>query len=359
MRNVDLFDEYLSGKMNSEDANAFELKLKHDENFANEYKDYLAIVETLQQAAFKNNLRAKLKKLHQENFGKTNIVGIHEQKNFYSRFIKPFGVAASVAVFAVLATLFLLSAGGYLIKKQNSDYTELKRELYQLKNNQDAIRKHLSGAKTKSKQPANFSGTGFALNNKGYLITSLHMVNASDSVYIGLKSGENIPARIVYTDTRLDIAILKLENDSVLKGASIPYSFKSTESDLGEKIFTLGYPSDFIVYGEGSVSSAAGSGDTAQYQISIPVNPGNSGGPLFDEEGNVIGVIRGKNANAEGTGYAIKSVYIHSLINSIEDETLKSDLKLPLKNNIRKQKRNNQIKNVEPYIFTILVYKNN
>ena len=361
MRNVDLFDDYLNGNMSPDEVNSFELRLKEDDTFASDYKDYLQLVETIQETILKDKLKAKLKRIHRENFGKNNIVSLNQRtgKTFFNTYIRPFSVAASVAILAVISTLFLLSAGGFLIKKQNTDYTELRKELSQLKSNQDAIRKDLSNQNKKKVQPANYSGTGFAINNKGYLVTSLHMVNGSDSVFVGLKTGENIPTRIVYTDNRLDIAILKMEDNSFFNGVELPYAFKSNESELGERIFTLGYPTDVIVYGEGSLSSAAGSGDTAQYQISIPVNPGNSGGPLFDEQGNIIGIIRGKNVNAEGTGYAIKSIYVKQLIDSIENDELRKELKISGKNNIKRLKRNHQIKSIEPFVFNVLVYKSN
>jgi S1-C subfamily serine protease len=82
-------------------------------------------------------------------------------------------------------------------------------------------------------------------------------------------------------------------------------------SSLGENVFTLGYPGSEQVYGEGSLSALNGfNGDTTLYQISVPLNPGNSGGPLWDQSGKLIGMIRGKNFAKEGNAYAVKSVYV-------------------------------------------------
>ena len=100
--------------------------------------------------------------------------------------------------------------------------------------------------------------------------------------------------------------------------------------------------------------------DTTMYQISIPVNPGNSGGPLMDEQGNIIGVIRGKITTAEGTGFAVKSTQIIRSITSVEGETVKSELILNnTKSSLKKLKRSEQIKRINPYVFNVLVYKNN
>ncbi len=98
--------------------------------------------------------------------------------------------------------------------------------------------------------------------------------------------------------------------------------------------------------------------DTTMYQISIPVNPGNSGGPLMDEQGNIIGVIRGKQSSAEGTGFAIKSNFIKQTIDKLENDSLKKDMALVTKkSNLRGLKRSEQIKKMQPFVFNVMVYK--
>ena len=98
--------------------------------------------------------------------------------------------------------------------------------------------------------------------------------------------------------------------------------------------------------------------DTTMYQISIPVNPGNSGGPLMDEQGNIIGVIRGKQSSAEATGFAIKSNFIKQTIEKLENDSLKKDLSLVTKrSNLKGLKRSEQIKKIQPFVFNVMVYK--
>jgi S1-C subfamily serine protease len=98
------------------------------------------------------------------------------------------------------------------------------------------------------------------------------------------------------------------------------------------------------------------------YQISIPVNPGNSGGPLLDEQGNVIGLVRGKITSAEATGFAIKSRQIINTINAfnkgLKDQEQAFNLNLK-KNSLKNVKRNEQIKRINPYVFNVMVYKAN
>lgn len=359
MRNIDLFDDYLSGRLNREDKLDFEKRLSEDAELMLQFNEHKTFVEVLKQQQQKQELKAKLKNIHTEAFGKANVFSIDQHKTGYARYLKPVGFAASVAIIAIIGTIGVLSIGGYLFKKQNDSIIMLKRDVATLKTTDEAILKTFSNKKKKHYAPANFEGTGFAINNKGYFITSLHMVKGADSIFAENAEMERISARLVHTDNRLDLAILKLDSSSFLKGKDVPFVFRPGTGDLGEKIFTLGYPGDDIVYGEGSISSASGSGDTAMYQISIPVNPGNSGGPLLDEQGYIVGLVRGKNSSAEGTGFAVKAHYIYQLINTIDDKELKAELSLNKRNTIKSLKRSEQIKRLQPFVFNIKVYKGN
>ena len=200
------------------------------------------------------------------------------------------------------------------------------------------------------------------MNNKGYLITSLHNVKGADSVFVENADGDRAGAHVVFTDNRLDIAVIKIESDTFMPKKDVPYLFRQINADPGEKVYTLGYTNVDIVYGEGSVSSRSGyRGDTVMYQISIPVNPGNSGGPLLDEQGNVVGIIRGKNAGADGVGFAVKAFYVEDLLKNIDNEQLKKELTFNTnrKNSLRNLKPNEQVKKIEPFVFNVKVYKAN
>ncbi len=359
MRNIDLFDAYLNNLLNEEEKSGFENRLMQDEAFKIEFENHKNFILILQENAREQHVKSKLKKIHKQEFGTNNIQSIQKQPRNY---IQISAIAASVALFTVILTVYALNSGGFLSKKQSSDYTELKREMSAIKNSQNQIINGISKNEKKKNStltPANFSGTGFAINNKGYFITSLHLVKGNDSIFIENTNTDRLSARIVYTDSHLDIALLKIDSTDALKLKDLPYSFKVIESDLGENVFTLGYPSQDIVYGEGSISSSTRLGDTNMYQISIPLNPGNSGGPLIDEYGNVIGVVSGKNQNAEGTSFASKSVYINEIINNIQDEELKNDLLLSKRNALRGLKRSEQIKRISPFVFNVYVYKGN
>ena len=129
------------------------------------------------------------------------------------------------------------------------------------------------------------------------------------------------------------MAILKITDASFKPLANIPYTFKYTTSSVGEDCFVLGYPLIStmgldIKLTNGIISSKTGfEGNIAEYQMSAPIQPGNSGGPLFDKNGNIIAVVCAKHREAENVGYAIKASYIRNLV-----ELLPTDIAMPKTN---------------------------
>jgi len=364
MKNTDLFDDYLSGKLTAQQKDEFETNLNSDAVFAKAFNEHKIFVDALNKHAERTELRKALKAIHVKEFGNDAKIIPIKQESFYQKLGRNVAMAAGVGLIAVLSALALLSTGGYILKKQNNDITDLKREVIELKYAQDNIVEVITKVgENKKYAPANFEGTGFAINNKGFIITSLHMIKGADSVFIENSTTNRVAAKIVFSDPKIDVAVLHIGNNEIFKSWNLPFIFSSRTCDLGEKVFTLGYPRKDIVYGEGSLSSLSGyHSDTTMYQISIPVNPGNSGGPLLDEQGTVIGLVRGKITNAEATGFAIKSKEIINAINAF-NESLKSPknaFTLNLKKNTLKNiKRNEQIKRIHPYVFNVMVYKAN
>lgn len=169
-----------------------------------------------------------------------------------------------------------------------------------------------------------WSGTGFALNN-GYIVTNYHVVEKAKRIYVQGVKGDFLlkyEATVVASDKSNDLALLSI-NDSHFKGfGNIPYKVKTSTSEVGEEVFVLGYPltstmGDEIKLTAGIISSKTGfQGDVSLYQISAPIQPGNSGGPLFDAQGNLIGVVNSKHKGAENVGYAIKTSYLKNLVES-------------------------------------------
>jgi S1-C subfamily serine protease len=354
---IEQFDNYLEGNLTAQEIAEFNLRLESDDTFKIAFEKHKQIIFVLNQKNEKDALKSELQKIHQDEYG-TDAKVVSMNQTFASKHGRTIAVAASTAFVAVLTTIALLSTGGYLLKKQSNDITELKRDVMQLQaSNNGIVEGILEGSKI-NYAPANFEGSAFALNNLGYIVTSFHLVNGADSIFIQNNNTERTAATMVFSNPKLDLAILKLSAEKIYKTWQIPFILKDKKTEIGDKVFTLGYPRKEMVYGEGSLSSLSGlNNDTCMFQISIPVNPGNSGGPLLDEEGNIIGVIRGKISGAEATGFAIKSQEIISAIDAQKNNEEIKSLSFSKKSKTKNLKRSEQIKKINPYVFNIMVYK--
>lgn len=179
-----------------------------------------------------------------------------------------------------------------------------------------------------SRQPSEWSGTGWMLN-KGYVVTNHHVANNARTILLKFMQGDSTvqyTGETVVMDEEHDLAIIKI-NDRSYKGfGALPYAVKTSQVDVGEGVFVLGYPltttmGDEIKLTTGIISSHSGyEGNRAQYQISAPVQPGNSGGPLFDDSGNVVGIVNAKHTGAENVSYAVKAQHLQDLVNQLPDK---------------------------------------
>lgn len=201
-----------------------------------------------------------------------------------------------------------------------------------------------------------WSGTGFALND-GYIVTNYHVIENAKSISIqGIKGDfvKKYKATIIATDKYNDLALLRIADSGFNGFGSIPYNIKTSVSDVGEEVFVLGYPltstmGDEIKLTTGVISSKTGfQGDVSLYQISAPIQPGNSGGPLFDNRGNLIGIVNAKHKGAENVGYAIKTSYLNNLIESSISTSI-----LPSNNQIAGLPLTGKVKSLKNYVFMI------
>lgn len=167
------------------------------------------------------------------------------------------------------------------------------------------------------------SGTGYAISSNGYIVTNHHVTNGASSIKVrGVKGdfSKAYNAKIIIDDKNNDLSIIKIDDQSFTSLGTIPYIIANRSSDVGSSIFVLGYPlratmGDEVKLTNGIISSKSGfQGDVTSYQITSPVQPGNSGGPLFDDNGNIIGIVNAKHVGAENVSYAIKSAYLMNLI---------------------------------------------
>jgi len=354
---IDWADLYLRNELTAADRQRFELfcaeNPSYEESFA-QHKSFLADYRQAQERLdFKAVLTSAAEDYHEQNPEKEPVKVI----SLWDRYKFNAGVAAAIAIISVFSTLWLT---GYYsnLKKTSSDYSALRRDMNNVKRNvnahNDAIKNINSTGKTET---IHYGATGFMITRDGYVVTNYHVISGADSIHLQNQRGQSFKADIIFTSPEKDLAILHI-NDSTFKAhKNIPYTFKKQNSDLGEDIYTLGFPRDEAVYGQGYLSSSTGyAGDTLAYQISIPVNPGNSGGPVLDKEGNVIGIISGKQKGIDGAAFAIKTKALIETLNSIPADVLRGNVVLTNKNTLNNLSRTDQLKKLQDYVYLVKVY---
>ncbi len=179
------------------------------------------------------------------------------------------------------------------------------------------------------------SASGFFISRQGYIATNYHVVEGVNKMQVeyyhdGKKHAYS--AEVVITDQANDMAVIRINDEKFSGIKQIPYRLSLKAKEVGSDVFTLGYPLSFIMgeeikYTRGEISARTGiQGDVRTYQISVPITNGNSGGPLFDYEGNIVGITSSglnKQLNlAENVNYAIKSIYLQTLIESTQDNII-------------------------------------
>ncbi len=337
---------------------------------ANEEKQ---IEEALRAYGNRQTFRRKLDRIHADmdraarfdhsdtDQTRTGLGSAGRVRSLWQAYRPVFAVAAAVAVFTTFATIFSYRSYQTSHQQQQEQYSMLRRDLLTLRQSQNAILQNMNGRVDRLRaNPGQVAGSGFMLTADGYFVTNNHIIQDAYSVYVQSPKGEVYKAKIVYTDRGHDLAILQLCDDNAFRPLPpLPYSFDSRPSELGERVFTLGYPREEIVYGEGYLSSGTGyRGDTTAYQVAISVNPGNSGGPLVDEKGDVIGIISGRQNFTEGATFAIKTKYLSQTIKDIPGDSLGGvSLKLNRKNLLPKLPRKQQIKRIQEYVYQVKVFK--
>lgn len=349
-------EAYLFQEMSDEELLTFEKERKDNAELDHKVVAHLNFLKTIKGFGERKELQLAMNQLHEE----FNIEALKEELVekpskvvvLFNKYKRSLAVAASVAIVVTLTTL--LSTGQFNKEEHSSKYSELKRDMENIKRSQSALIRNINKSESDNSQ---YGGTGFALSSAGYIVTNYHVVKDADSIYVQDNKGESFKVQTIYVDPQFDIAILQISDPAFKSLSALPYTFKKTDSDLGEDVYTIGYPKDDVVYGKGYLSSATGfGGDSTAYQISIPVNPGNSGGPLMDNRGNVIGIVSGKQTQADGAAFAIKSDFLLKAIGNIPQDSLKQKITINKKNSLAGLSRIQQVKKMRDFIFIVKVY---
>ena len=206
------------------------------------------------------------------------------------------------------------------------------------------------------------NGSGIIISKSGYIITNHHVIeDASDIEVEFIVNGEvqKLNAEIIQVDKTNDLAIIKIVDVNFDGLGELPYNFKTRSSDVGTKVYAFGYPMALSIMGkeikvtDGMISSKTGfDGNITTYQITAPIQGGNSGGPLFDEKGNLIGINSSglRKDIADNVAYSIKTSYILNLI-----DILPKSIELPSNTKLETLPLTEQIKEISKYVVLIKV----
>ncbi|MGA0559495.1 S1C family serine protease [Larkinella sp. VNQ87] len=370
---TDWIDKWLRNELTEAERVEFESLRRSDPVLAQRAREQQQLAQAMQQYGQRTDFRKRLNQIHarldmdamqEAATQESGVRPLHRKtgpiRQFWQTYRPILAVAASVALITTFGTLMLIRQY-QSSHKQQEQYSMMRRDLQAIRRSQNAILQDLN-ARERALQinPGQVAGSGFLLSPDGFLVTNTHIVQDADSVYIQSTKGDIYKAKVVYTDQKYDLAILQVRDDSAFRvKIALPYGFEAGPSDLGERVFTLGFPREEIVYGEGYLSSKTGyRGDSTAYQVAISVNPGNSGGPLLDEKGNVIGIISGKQTSTEGATFAIKTDYLFRAISAIPTDSLKNNsIRMSRKNGLAKLSRKEQIKKIQESVYMVKVFK--
>ena len=218
----------------------------------------------------------------------------------------------------------------------------------------------ISNKKTNGEWSGN--GSGIIISKSGHIITNHHVIDDTDDIEVEFILDDEVQkfnAEIIQVDKVNDLAIIKIVDVNFDGVKELPYNFKTRISDVGTKVYAFGYPMALSIMGkeikvtDGIISSKTGyDGNITTYQISAPIQGGNSGGPLFDDKGNFIGINSSgiRKDIADNVGYSIKTSYALNLI-----DILPRAIELPSNKKLASLPLTEQIKQISKYVVLIKV----
>jgi serine protease Do len=167
----------------------------------------------------------------------------------------------------------------------------------------------------------NSIGTGFFINPQGYLVTNYHVIKDNGQIQVVTYDRDTFEATIIGVDEARDIALLRIPgNYNALTLA------EKDDIQVGKKVIAIGNPLGLsFTVTEGIISGIdrVGPSGLAEYvQTDVSLNPGNSGGPLIDTQGKVVGINNFKIGGAEALGFSLESNVIKSQVNQIANSTI-------------------------------------
>jgi serine protease Do len=364
---LDAVERYIRGEMTPDERLHFEQLRKTNPEVDQLVVEHTLFLQQMNRFGEWKKFKQALHDTHTDlaEQGKINsnkLRGKAKVVYLWKRYKRVTAIAASIAGITTIAISGLVWS--ISPKAPTSELENLKRKLTVQETKTNKLQNDLNHVKDKFDSavvnpvttPIEFKsgGTGFLIDGSGLMITNAHIVKDSRNIRVVNAKGKQFNAFVVRLDVPRDVAIIKIDDDSFKSYSSLPYGIRRTSSDIAEPIFTLGYPRDEIVYGEGYLSARTGhKGDTLSCQISIAANPGNSGGPVFNHNGEVIGILSAKETETEGAVFAVQSKYIYQVLDELKKSSLYKNIKMPAKSSLNGLDKKEQVKKIQDFVFIV------
>lgn len=361
---LDAVEKYLNHEMEPAEMARFEKMRQENAELDQLVVEQQIFLQQLSHYGDRRSFKHQMHQMHNQLLESGAIDETPEERkpatviSLWRKYKRTVAVAASIAGITALTisgSLFLLAP-----KTNSSDLQLLSKKMNELEgktNEQNKKINQLIANPAKSPVgPQKSGGSSFLIDGSGFLVTNSHVVNGATTLVVVNKGREYI-ARKVYNDAVNDLAILKIEDPDWKPISNLPYSIRKTRVDLGEEIFTLGFPRNEVVYNRGYMSASSGyNDDTLSIQIAIGANPGNSGGPLLDKNGDIIGILSTRNREANEVVYASKAININKAIEELKGDSTEFKIKIPTGSNMKGLDRVSQIKKIQDCVFMVKGY---
>jgi serine protease Do len=361
---LDAVERYIRGEMLPDERLHFENLRKSNSEVDQLVVEHTLFLQQMNRYAERQDFRHTLHDVH-NGLSEQGTIDIEPAQRgrvlqLWQKYKKVVTIAATIAGVTAIALSMLVNTVAPPTK--DPKVIELANKVNEIEIKTDNLDKKIQHVDNKTNtahntdinMAVNVYGTGFLIDPKGMMITNAHVVKNSRNIYVENNRGERFRAIVLKLDVSRDMAIIKIDDDRFKPFSALPYGIRKTTSELAEPIFTLGFPREEIVYGEGYLSAKTGfNGDTLSCQISVAANPGNSGGPIFNRNGEVIGILSTKETKTEGAVFAVQSKYIFQALEELKGNPLYKHVQLSTRSSIGGMDKVQQVKKVQDYVFMV------
>ena len=257
---LETIERYLGNEMSPGERSSFEELRKKDPEVDLLVVEHSLFLAELNKFGQQKNFRTTLHEVHSDLAGRGVIKEAAPKAVVRQMLKRNRRVMAVAATIAGLTTMLIAGMLSYYSRKASTaELQQLNKKFENTERKVNALKKQVESdiiAVPKSPAtPLKSGGTGFLIDQKGFVATNAHVVEGSNAVVLQNNKGQEFRASIIHINKENDIAILKITDSDFVFQSDVPYSFRKHGAELGEPLFTLGFPREEIVYNEGYMSA--------------------------------------------------------------------------------------------------------